>query len=268
MKHSTAKLQKWKYPVLYLTFFIISMLPLYTQRSYAAQDTQNVIIGLLMKATAPYQAFAPVFHVATIVLIAFIAWKPKWAGRMLSGYMALNYFIIAMVTGLGTTEQYGFVIHTGGLIMYASIGFIWVLTTIRKELQVSFSSASWKHLWLLPLALLAFWAPYETKDNIVYPNFDPVLLLSSPDYGLTFCLTTPVFMFLLILFHPHVGRLAYRITAFNGLLYGVYNLTLWFKPEFRWMGFLHVPLLMISGYALMLAVIEEKRSGRRSKPTV
>jgi hypothetical protein len=30
-------------------------------------------------------------------------------------------------------------------------------------------------------------------------NFNPLLLLTSPDYGLTYCFMTPVFLFLLIL---------------------------------------------------------------------
>jgi hypothetical protein len=41
-----------------------------------------------------------------------------------------------------------------------------------------------------------------------------------------FCLTTPVFLFLLVLFYPKVNAFAYRITAFNGLLYGLFNMTL------------------------------------------
>jgi len=106
---------------------------------------------------------------------------------------------------------------------------------------------------------LAFWAPYVTSGSGVEPDFNPILLLISPDYGLAFCFTTPIFLFLLILFYPHVNMLAYRITAFNGLLYGVFNLTHWFKPELRWMGFLHLPLLIISIYALIVPRILKKQ---------
>jgi hypothetical protein len=87
-----------------------------------------------------------------------------------------------------------------------------------------------------------------------------LLLLTSPDYGLTFCLTTPVFLFLLVLFYPRVNTFAYRITAFNGLLYGLVNLTHFFTPERSWMGVLHLPLLVISIYALVLG------SGRSDTP--
>jgi hypothetical protein len=96
----------------------------------------------------------------------------------------------------------------------------------------------------------------------VKPDFNPLLLLISPDYGLTFCFTTPIFLFLLIMFYPQVNLLAYRITAFNGLLYALFNLTHWFTPELRWMGFLHLPLLILSVYALILPrLYKEQEAG-------
>jgi hypothetical protein len=113
---------------------------------------------------------------------------------------------------------------------------------------------------LLPLVLLAFWAPYVFTDNVVRPNFDPPLLLTSPDYGLTFCLTTPIFLFLLILSYPQVNLLAYHITAFSDLLYRLLNLSHWSTPEFRWMGNLYLPLLILSIYALILPQITRKQA--------
>ena len=71
----------------------------------------------------------------------------------------------------------------------------------------------------MPLALLAFLSPATVIDGVVYPDFNPILLLTSLAYGLSYCLTTPVFLFLLIVALPNVLPLAYRITAFNALLY-------------------------------------------------
>jgi len=96
------------------------------------------------------------------------------------------------------------------------------------------------------------------NNGVIQPNFDPVLLLTSPDYGLTFCFTTPVFLLGLILIYPNVNQFAFRITAFSGLLYGLFNLTHWFNPDTQWMGFLHLPLLIISIYALILPRINKK----------
>jgi hypothetical protein len=181
-------------------------------------------------------------------------------GRILAGYMGLNYFVLVIVQSMGTTAQYGFVLHTGGMVMYCILGLVWLVVAFRNELQASFRAISWRNFWLLPFALLAFWAPYTVSGNVVQSDFNPLLLLVSPDYGLTFCFTTPVFLFLLILFYPNINMLAYRITSFNGLLYGVFNLAYLFKPELRWMGFLHLPLVVISVYAFILPRIYKKRA--------
>jgi hypothetical protein len=259
MENKLINQRKWLYPVLYTAFFIISMLPLYTEKPYAPQETQDVIINLLLVVTTPYKTYAPIFHILTLLLVTLIAWQPAKMGRVLAAYMGLNYLIIALVQTMGTTGKYGFVLHTGGMVMYGALGLVWLVVAYRNELQTSFKSFSWQHLILLPLALLAFWAPYVTSGSGVKPDFNPLLLLVSPDYGLTFCFTTPIFLFLLILFYPQVNKLAYRITAFNGLLYGLFNLTHWFNPELRWMGFLHLPLIIISVYALILPRIYKKK---------
>jgi hypothetical protein len=114
---------------------------------------------------------------------------------------------------------------------------------------------------LLPLALLVFWSPIAVEGDKVVPDFDPILLLTSPDYGLAYCFVTPVFLFLLILFYPRVDVLTLRVTAFNGLLYGLFNLTHWFNPDMVWMGVLHIPLLIIPLVALFLPLLE--RGGRQ-----
>lgn len=262
MSNQLVKQRRWLYPVLYVTFFIISMLPLYTEKPYSPQETQDVLVNLLMVVTTPYKAYAPIFHVLTILIISFIAWKPAKMGRVLAGYMGLNYLVIALAQTMGTTAKYGFVLHTGGMVMYAVLGLVWLVVAFRNDLQTSFRSITWKHLLLLPIAILAFWAPYVSSGNGVQPDFNPLLLLVSPDYGLTFCFTTPIFLFLLIIFYPQVNLLAYRITAFNGLLYALFNLTHWFTPELRWMGFLHLPLLILSVYALILPrIFKEQEVG-------
>jgi hypothetical protein len=65
---------------------------------------------------------------------------------------------------------------------------------------------------------------------------------------------TPVLLFLLTLFYPRVDLFAFRVTAFNGLIYGLLNLTHWFDPDRVWMGVMHIPLLVISLVALFISV--------------
>jgi hypothetical protein len=251
------KPRKWLYPVVYLLLFVISMVPLYTEKPYPPQDTQNVIISLMMVAVAPYTAYAPIFHFATLLLVALVFYRPEKLGWLVAGYMGLNYLVIAVTETMGQTQKYGFVVHPGGMIAYLILGITWLIVAAKNDLTPSFKRLTIPEYGLFLLALLAFWSPYRVVNTTIQPRFNPLFLLTSPDYGMTFCLTTPVFLFGLILFYPSVNSFAYRVTAFNGLLYGLFNLTHWFSADRRWMGFLHLPLLIMSVYALILPRISK-----------
>jgi hypothetical protein len=91
-------------------------------------------------------------------------------------------------------------------------------------------------------------------------NFNPLFLLTSPDYGLAYCFMTPVFLFLLILCYPNVDDFAFRVTAFNALLYGLFNLAHWFNPDLVVMGVMHLPLLLLALIALLMPRLVKKSS--------
>ncbi len=146
------KQNKWLYPVLYVVFIIISMFPVYTEKPYPPQKTQNVIMSLLKVSTTPYRVYAPILM-----------------GRVLSGYMGFNYLIIALAQGMGTTTEYGFIIHTGGMVMSGLLGLVWLIVAFRDELHISFKSFSWHHLMLLPLALIAIATNFtRLRSNILF----------------------------------------------------------------------------------------------------
>lgn len=252
MDSKMKKRTNWKYILVYVLLILINVLPLITEKPYQPQDTQDVIINLLMVSIEPYKAYGPVFHIATLLIIFAILWKPGKMGRLLAGYIGVNYFIIAAAQTMGQTEKYGFVIHLSALVTMLILGITWLFVAFRNDIQPAFRRPSLLEYGLFALALLAFWGPYAVTDGTIRPNFDLLLLLTGSDYGLTFCFTTPVFLLGLILIHPNVNQFAYRITAFSGLLYGLFNLTHWFDSGTRWMGFLHLPLLIISIYALIL----------------
>jgi hypothetical protein len=256
---------KWFYPLIYLAIILINIIPSYSEVPYPPQNTQDVIINLLMVATQPYRAYAPVFHIATLLIAFGLLWKPARMGRLVAGYMGINFLIIGLVQSMGNTEKYGFVVHIAALATMLLLGITWLVVALRGQLRLTRRRLSLPEYVLLLLAVLAFWGPYRVVNGVISPDFDPRLLLASTDYGLTFCFTTPVFLLGLILFRAQGSQFAYRITAFSGLLYGLFNLTHWFNPDTWWMGFLHLPLLIISAYALLLPRIErlyEKLTGR------
>jgi hypothetical protein len=213
----------------------------------------------MMVSILPYQSWGWVFHVATLALIGLAILRPRVGGRALAAYFGVNYLLIAALQTNAVTESYGFAVQTGALVAATLLGLLWLWVAWRDQLQASFRDVpTWRWI-LLPLALLVFWSPISIEGNVVAPNFDPLLLLTSVDYGLTYCFVTPVFLFLLILFYPQVNRFAFRVTAFNALLYGLLNLTHWFSPDTRWMGVMHIPLLVVPLVALFIPVLERGR---------
>ena len=283
-----SKRRQWLYAFLYLLLIIISMIPPIASEPYAPQDTQDVIVNLLMVATQPYQRLGQVLHMGILFLIVLLSiqtrkskfggasgvpprshpqiselsvnvtlsnYKEKM-GRIFAAFMGVNFIVIAFVQGMGHTEKYGFVVQPGSIIASVFLGVAWIVAAFRGTLKSSFEGVPTWRYFLFPLALLVYWAPY---NDLIRPDFNPLLLFTSTDSALTFCFTTPVFLFLLILFYPCVDPLAYRLTAFNGLLYGLFNMTHFFNPGFEWMGVLHIPLLTLSFVALSLP-----RFGKRS----
>ena len=243
--------KKLFYPIIFFIFLVISFLPPIAQKPYSPENTQQVIVELLMVAIKPYEAFGIIFHIVTIILIGWIMVDATASGRLLFAFIGVNFIIIAFVQSFGTTETYGDVIHTGGLVAFTLLGILWIWAGVKGGTEPLLANIQWRHMFFLPFAALSFWAPYQVKANVVLPDFNPALLLTSSDYGLTFCFTAPVFLYLLLILFPKVNIPVYRITAFNGLLYALFNIAHWFNPDTRWMGVLHLPLLVLSIAALI-----------------
>jgi len=109
------------------------------------------------------------------------------------------------------------------------------------------------------LAFLAFWFPAGPGGQI---DFNPLYLLTS-DFGVAFCLTTPVVVAVLTLIYPQVNRKVLEVTCSAGVLYGIINLLMpvLFEPRAWWgNGVLHIPLFSISLYGLLLPRILTRKS--------
>ncbi|GAB4489756.1 MAG: hypothetical protein Fur0016_07420 [Anaerolineales bacterium] len=245
--------RKWFYPLVYFLLVFISFLPLYTERPYDPRQTQSVIFEILQVATLPYAAWGWVFHLGTLVVIAFSLWNLAIGGRVMAVYFGLNYLVIAAVQTSAITPSYGFAVHTGALVTDVLLGLLWLGMAWKGGLQVDWKAIPRWRWVLLPFALLVFWSPIALQAERFVFDFNPLLLLTSPDYGLAYCFLTPVFVFLLILAWPNVNIFAFRVTAFNGLLYGLFNLAAWGNPNTVVLGVMHLPLLFITTAALWLA---------------
>ncbi len=252
--------RKWFYPLVYFLLVFISFLPLYTERPYDPRQTQQVILEILQVATQPYAAWGWVFHVLTLAAIGLALWKPQAGGRLLAAYFGLNYLVIAAVQTRGVTASYGFAVHTGALVADVLLGLLWLWVAWKGGLRMDWQAIPrWRWL-LLPLALLTFWSPIGREGSRFVFDFDPLLLLTSPDYGLAYCFLTPVLLFLLILAWPQVDGFALRVTAFNAVLYGLFNQSAWASPDTAVMAVMHLPLLLLGLVALFLPRFAPQKS--------
>ncbi|MCS6906769.1 MAG: hypothetical protein RML93_02670 [Anaerolineales bacterium] len=245
--------KKWFYPFVYFLSLVVAFLPLYTEKPYDPRQTSTVIFEILQQATLAMPSWGWIFHVLTLAILGLALWKPVLGGRAVAIYFGFNYWIVAATQTHASTPNYGFAVHTGALVISVLLGAVWLWVAWKDLLRLDFSRVpTWRWVFF-PFALLVFWSPMRLEGNLVRADFNPGLLLTSPEYGFAFCFMTPMLLFLLILAYPMVSEFALRLTAFNGLLYGLFNLSYWAQPETRWLGVMHLPLLVLSMAALFLA---------------
>lgn len=260
--------KKWSYPLLYvLLFFLNTVFPPYASKGYSWEETGQVVYSLLRVSLKPYEHLAPIFHIATLILLVLIWKRGKRASRIFSAYVGANYIFIALGQGIGTTEKYGLVILTGGVVSYIFIALLWFWESFNPKTDTTFKRLPLIRYWIVPLALLAFWFPIKSVPSKgVVPDFNPLFLLTSYSYGLSFCMTTPVILCLLTLFYPNINKPLLKMNSFVGIIYGFWNMLSLLDPQTRWSGILHFPLLLISIYAFALpGIMKIKHPSERER---
>jgi len=246
--------RRYLYLCVYLFFILLSFLPPISTRPYDPQEIPDVIFQVLQNAITPnLHWWGWFFHLGTVITILFIAFELRGKETWFSIFFGFNYLVIACVQATARTPDYGSVVLTGTLLMNLLLGLMWISVIGSHKLKVSFRAVPRWKWYLLPFALLVFWSPLKINGSRVIADFSLLKLLASPDYGLSYCFMTPVLLYFLILFHPAVPKFALRVTAFNGILYGIYNLTHWASPDTIWLGVLHIPLLLFSIFGLVLS---------------
>ena len=102
---------------------------------------------------------------------------------------------------------------------------------------------------MIALALFAYWCPFTLRGAA---DLNPLHFFTH-NTATAFCLTTPLFLTVLTLNLPQVNVVTYRITALVGFIIGCYNMGSFFNPGTVWLGFVHLPLLLISLYCAVLS---------------
>lgn len=245
---------KWWF---YLLLFLIPLfIPPYTSKPMAYEQVGELMATVIREALEPYNWLAPAFHLATIVLLILL-WKFNIKIlRYFYAYLAVNLVFMALAQNITVNEKFGFVIIFNNLLHILLTGILWIPAVLRRPNEpMSIELEKWR-FWATPLAILAFWAP---MNGLGQPELNPMLLLTS-GYGLAFCFTAPVMIFVLTLYYPNIYKPAYRFLCLVGAYFGLLNLiSPWTIPGYPlWVAVLHTPLLAISIYGLTLEIIKTK----------
>lgn len=213
------------------------------------------LMGIMVRETLkPYSWLAPVFHVATLVLMVLLWRFKKKIGRYFYAYLAGNYVFMAFAQNVAIIEKFGFVIISSNLLQILFVAVLWVRAFFQYDNDFATTEVEKWRFWAIPFMILAFWSP---MNELGQPDFNPLLFLTS-GYGLAFCFTTPVMIFILTLYYPQIYRPAYRFLCIVGIYFGVLNLIgpLIIPGYPVWVAFLHVPLFIISISGLMLEKVK------------
>ena len=169
-------------------------------------------------------------------------------GRFFSAYVGCCYLLYAIIQSIAVTNKYGVSVVTVNLVMMLFVAFVWFRDSWKGENKYTFSNLNWKTAWLVPVAFFCLWFPMNLQN--AKPDFNPAYLFSG-FASLAFCPMTPVFLILLTLCRPTINMVTYRVTAMVGLIIGIYNMGQFANPTGFYLGIYHLPLLLISLYALL-----------------
>jgi len=237
----------------FLLFIFIQFIPPYTSKGYEWPEIGMVNLEILSNSLVKtWTAWYPVFKMIPIILVVSIVFLRNRVSRMFSIYVAITYVLFAFLQSISITEKYGLGVIIINLIMFNLVAIFWFWEAIIGKNDFTPSKQPRERYWIMPFSFLAFWYPI---NNLGKPNFNPLFLFNNLA-GLAFCTMTPVYLSILILYHPLVNIATLRVTSLVGLIIALYNLMVNFviNPHLLWWnGVLHLPLLIISAYGLVLS---------------
>jgi hypothetical protein len=246
----------WLYLLLLLLFFI----PTYASKNFDPRQSID-LIGQVLSDPLIYvfPILMPISKIVTIILIIGVLFFGNKFRRAFNIYVALLYLAIALFQTTAITDNYGMVIISGNMALVLVVAIIWGWEVVAERNDFSPRERPLWKWWVVPLAVISFLAPVDAIT--MSPDFSPARLLMN-EAGLTFCMMTPVVLAVLMMFHPAVNPAVLRVTSFAGVLLGLVNMIVWFVLETWgwWMGVLHIPLVVISIYAFLFALV--KPTGR------
>ncbi|MCX8026115.1 MAG: hypothetical protein N3A60_13020 [Thermanaerothrix sp.] len=230
-----------------------SCVPIYAQHPFDPRQTSEVVFEVLSHPlTASLAPLFPLFKLIPLALGIWLWFKPASARRWFSLYAGLNLLLISVLQNSANTPSYGWVILSGNILLFGSVAALWLWESGRAGSDFSIRPP-WRWTWaLVPLVLLAFWFP--VAPGSLRPAFTPSTLMAN-EAGLTGCMMLPFYTWFLLAVYPAVNPVLLRMSGLVGLVIAGFNLVTFFilKPQFAWLGILHLPLTVIALLALVLS---------------
>ena len=237
-------------PHLFLVLIVLQfvLMPVAT-KGFRFEEMGQIIFTTLGHALINrFYPYSFIFQWMALALIVALLFFRNRIGRFFSAYVGACYLLYAVIQSIAITNKYGVSVVTVNLVMMSFVAFVWFRDCWKGENEYDFSNLNWRTAWLIPVAFFCLWFPMDLLN--VKPDFNPAYLFSGYA-SLAFCPMTPVFLTLLTLCRPRINMTTYRVTAMVGLIIGVYNMGQFASPAGFYLGMYHLPLLLVSLYALL-----------------
>jgi len=191
----------------------------------------------------------PILHLAVVIMIFLLGLLRSKFGRIFSFLVGINVLVMIFMQTYVVNGAYGLVIITELLTWYIVILLMWLWEARAGKTTYNFSNFRLENVWLIPLAVFAFWDPEVSW------SFDPTYLWNS--YAPTaFCMMAPIYLSVLVYQFPNINIPLFRVTSFTGVIMSVVTIGIAFFNDLSYAIYwliLHIPLIVISIYCFRMS---------------
>jgi len=246
--------RKWWFVVVFILLDIL--VPPIVTKGYDPSKMGEIIPYIILHSLFTSDSLSslyPIFKILPTILIFALIFSGNRFSRIFSFYVGINYILFAVLQSISISDRYGFAVVSGNFILMLVVALSWFWEVAVNKNDFTPRKMNLIRFWVVPLAFLAFWFPLNPES--MKPDFNLSYVFTNP-VGLAFCNMTPVYLAILTLYYPRVNIVTLRITSLLGVIMGFWNVLVNFLFNFDifwWFGVLHLPLVIISIYALILS---------------
>jgi hypothetical protein len=207
----------------------------------------------LIARRAAIEPLMPVLHVLMALLVIALLYLGNRFAAGFSVIVGIHFLFVTFIQNAAMTERYGFSIVTCAFIWFLLIAVGWAWEARAHFTDFTLRQIPKSSYWVIPMAVFAYWDPDTAWQ------FDPSLLLTSTSPS-AFCMITPIYLAVLILYFPRVNLPLFRVMSFIGLIITVfiaYTAVIREPSEGIYWMVLHLPMLCICLYCFVIGLREK-----------